>query len=170
MVNPDDALQSFQNELLHGGIQPQPCLGDPNLFIYTDRPLGEPRITYARLKGKTVTAFVMFAFDDPIEGIPCFGIGYAVPEAYRNEGRAKEVVKAAIADLRDGLARSGRTVFYVEAIVGTNNRASQRVAEQVISDAPVAVTDKLSGLPAFQYVRKIEKPRSRGGKAKRPNP
>lgn len=170
MTNPSDALQSFQEELLQGRIRPQPCLGDPNLFIYSDKPLGSPRVTYARLKGATVTALVMFVFDDPIEGIPCFGIGYAVPEAYRNEGRAKEVVKAAIADLRDGLARGGRAVFYVEAIVGVDNRASQRVAEQVISDSPVAVTDKLSGLPALQYVCKIEKARSRKGHAKRPKP
>lgn len=47
-------------------------------------------------------------------------------------------------------------MFYVEAIVGADNKPSQRVAEQVISNTPVAVTDKLSGLPAFQYIRKIE--------------
>jgi hypothetical protein len=47
-------------------------------------------------------------------------------------------------------------MFYVEAIVGADNKSSQRVAEQVISDMPVAMTDQISGLPAFQYVRKIE--------------
>jgi hypothetical protein len=41
------------------------------------------------------------------------------------------------------------------------NRPSQRVAEQVISDMPVPVTDQVSGLPAFRYVRKVE-PRTSG--------
>jgi hypothetical protein len=34
----------------------------------------------------------MFAQDGAIEGKPCFAIGYAVPEAYRNQGRAREIV------------------------------------------------------------------------------
>ena len=89
----------------------------------------------------------MFALSEPIKGITCFGIGYAVPEAYRNQGRAKEVISAAIR-VQHGFGQK-LPVFYVEAIVGADNKSSQRVAEQVISNTPVAVTDKLSGLPAF---------------------
>ena len=47
-------------------------------------------------------------------------------------------------------------VFYVEAIVGADNKASQRVAERTLSNKPVAVTDHISGLPAFRYLQKIE--------------
>ena len=54
----------------------------------------------------------------------------------------------------------GLSVFYVEAIVGADNKPSQRVAEHVISDTPVPVTDQVSGLPAFRYVRKVEPPTS----------
>jgi len=43
-------------------------------------------------------------------------------------------------------------------MVGADNKPSQSVAEQVISGTPVAVTEQVSGLPAFQYVRKIEPP------------
>lgn len=103
-----------------------------------------------------MTAFVVFALCEPIEGTPCFAIGYAVPEAYRNQGRAKKAISAAIAEMQNGFGRLGYSVFYVEAIVGLDNKASQRVAEQVISDKPVAVTDQVSGLPALQYLRKIE--------------
>jgi hypothetical protein len=60
--------------------------------------------------------------------------------------------------MQHGLGRIGQSVFYAEAIVGADNKPSQPVAEQVISDTPVAVTDQVSGLPAFQYVRKIEHP------------
>jgi RimJ/RimL family protein N-acetyltransferase len=107
-----------------------------------------------------VTAFVVFALVQPIEGKHCFALGYAVPEAYRNQGRAKEVVTVAIAELQHGLGRAGISPFYVEAIVGADNMASRRVAEQVISDAPVAITDSISGLPAFRYIRKVEQTKS----------
>lgn len=115
------------------------------------------RFTYARLEGKTVTAFVEFVSWEPIAGTPHFNKGYAVPEAYRNQGRAKEVIRAAMSEMQHELGRHGLAVFYVEAMVGADNKSSQRVAEQVISDTPVAVTDQLSGLPAFQYVRKISR-------------
>ena len=104
-----------------------------------------------------MTALVVFALCEPIEGTPCFNIGYAVPEAYRNQGRAKEAISAAISEMQHGFGRLGH-LFYVEAIVGADNKPSQRVAEQVIAETPVASTDQISGLPAFQYVRRIEHP------------
>lgn len=105
-----------------------------------------------------MTAFVEFAQCEAVEGTLCSGIGYAVPEAYRNQGRAKDAIRAAVSEMQHGLGRIGVSAFYVEAIVGADSKPSQRVAEQVISDTPLAVTDQASGLPAFQYVRKIERP------------
>jgi hypothetical protein len=112
MTDPTTALQSFQQELLRGAMQLRPGVLDKNLYLYVDNPNGQTRFTYVKLKGKkTVTAFVEFATCEPIEGRPCFALGYAVPEAYRKQGRAKE-----------------------------------------------AITDEISGLSAFRYVRKIEYP------------
>lgn len=156
MTDPSIALQSFQQELLRGAIQLQRGVIDPDLYLYVDNPNGETRFTYVKVEGKTVTAFVSLARCEPIEGTPCLAIGYAVPDAYRNQGRAKQAISAAISEMKHGLGRGGISVFYVEAIVGADNKSSQRVAEQVISDMPVAVTDQISGLPAFQYVRKVE--------------
>jgi hypothetical protein len=55
-----------------------------------------------------------------------------------------------------GLRRQGHASFYVEAIVGADNAASRRVAEQIISDTPEPMVDGISGLPAFRYLRKID--------------
>ena len=109
-----------------------------------------------RTEGETLTALVMLVENGSIEGKPCFQIGYAVPEAYRNHGRAKSAVNAAIADLQYELSRVRVPEFYVEAFVQTDNKASQSVAGRTISTSPVAVIDEVSGLPAFRYVRKIE--------------
>jgi len=159
MTDPAQAMQSFQQLLLTRKMQLAPGRLDTNLYSYVDEVDGTTRFTLVRLEGKTVTAFVVFAQDGTIEGNPCFAIGYAVPEAYRNQGRAKEIVKAALAEMQ-GAFRRVYPEFYVVAIVGADNRFSQRVAELTISNAPVAVTDKISGLPAFKYVRKIERPTS----------
>ena len=102
MTDPSNALQSFQHFLLTGKIRLEPGRLDTNLYSYVDEVDGTTRFTLVRLEGKTVTAFVVFAQDGTIEGKPCFAIGYTVPEAYRNQGRAKEVVGAAIAEMQHG--------------------------------------------------------------------
>ncbi|WP_370198613.1 GNAT family N-acetyltransferase [Bradyrhizobium diazoefficiens] len=155
MTDPSTALTSFQQALLGGEIELQRGALDPNLYVYSDNPEGVARLTYVRLDGKTVTAFASFVICDPIDGTPCFQLGYAVPEAYRNRGHAKDVVTAAIAEMRHGFKRAGIPAFHVEAIVGADNAASLRVAEQTISTSPTAITDQFSGVPAFQYVRQI---------------
>jgi len=158
MVDPSLAMESFQEAFTSGVIHPKRCTLDRELHVLLDNVMGESRITYVRLEGQTVTAFVNFAENDPIDDIPCFGIGYAVPAKYQKQGRARDIVNAALAEMQHGLAKHGIKTFYVEAIVEINNKPSQRVAEQVISNKPVATTDQHSGLPAFQYVRKLRHP------------
>jgi len=155
MTDPSHALKSFQEGFLLGEIQLQRGDIDRELFVHRDEPNGTFRFTYVRLQRQTVTAFVEFVICDPIEGALCFNIGYAVPEAYRSQGRAKNAVSAAIAELKQGLARSKITTFCVEAIVGIDNKASQHVAAETISTTPVAITDQVSGLPALHYLRRI---------------
>jgi RimJ/RimL family protein N-acetyltransferase len=125
MTDPSNALQSFQQALLLGGIQLRRGVLDKDLYVYVDEADGQRRFTYVRLEGSTVTAFVNFALCEPIDGTPCFSIGYAVPEAYRNQGRAKEAVRAAISEMQHGFGRHGYS-FYVEAIVGADNKPSQQ--------------------------------------------
>lgn len=105
MTDPLAALTSFQAVLETERIPLQPGVIDPTLFVHLDRPTGSPRFTYVRLDRRTVTALVMFAQVPPIKGLPCFQLGVAVPEKYRAQGRAKEIVTAAIAELQNGLGR-----------------------------------------------------------------
>ena len=62
MTDPSNALQSFQQALLHGRIQLQRGILDQNLYIHTDKPNGESRLTYVRLEDRKVTALVIFSF------------------------------------------------------------------------------------------------------------
>lgn len=157
MTDPSDALNSFQHALLNGRIELQRGSIDPELFVHVDHPNGKPRFAYVRLQGQTVVVLVMFVLSEPIDKTPCFQIGYAVPKEYRNEGRAKSAICAAITELKQGLARNKISKFYVEAVVGTDNEVSKHVAALTISNAPVEITDSVSGLPALHYVRKVAK-------------
>jgi RimJ/RimL family protein N-acetyltransferase len=150
-------MKSFQQELKRGSIEVQAARTDPSLFVHLDAPNGPPeyRFTYVRLKGKTVTAMVIFAAQPPEDGKPYFAVGYAVPKRFQRQGRAKDILVAALADMQAGLYRNGIREFYIEAIVGADNVASRKIAEQVISAAPEAITEGNSGLPAFKYVRKV---------------
>lgn len=92
---------------------------------------------------------------EPIEGVRCFAMGYAVPPDERGKGFAAQLVRGAIAELQRGLARSGVIDFNIEAVVGTDNIGSQKVAAATLSDTPKEGTDSLSGRPVYVYVRRI---------------
>lgn len=156
MTDPSDALTSFQDAYLRGVIDVQRGEMSQDIYLHVDdMPDGSKRLTYVKLDGRKVTALVNFVLVDPIEGRPCFMIGYAVPEAYRGQGQAKGAVRDAIAEMRAGFTRAGLTPFYVEAIVGADNLASQAVAAATLSSSPERVTDELSGQPALQYIKKV---------------
>jgi hypothetical protein len=156
MTDPSDALTSFQQALLDDEIDNLRAGElDPNIFLHVDHPTGAPRFTYVRLDDQSVTALAIMTPTEPMNDLPCFQAGVAVPEAHRGKGYAKSVLASAIAELRHGLPRNKIPAFYIEAIVSIDNEPSKRVAESTISTTPVAVTDQLSGLPALQYVRKI---------------
>src|SRR4029077_9806441 len=149
MTDPMHALLSFQQEFLVLKPKLKPTRLDPSLYLHVDAPNGEIRVTFVRFEGKTVTALVIFAEGEPINGIHCYDIGYAVAEVYRNQGRAKEIVAAAIKELK-----GNGEAFYVNAIVAADNVASQRVAAQAVSETPDPITEAISGLPAFKYLRR----------------
>jgi hypothetical protein len=155
MTDPSDALTSFQDALSDGQIRLQKGDLNPDLFVHTDRPQGVVRFTYVSLDRQNVAALAMFVIAEPIEGVPCFHVGYGVPERFRSQGRAKALVEAALSELKQGLLRNNVSSFYVEAIVGVDNEPSKRVALATISSTPDAVTDDVSGLPALQYLRKV---------------
>jgi hypothetical protein len=170
MTDPSEGLKSFQQELRRGRIAICVTKTDPNLFLHRDAPNGPPeyRFTYVRLRAKTVTAMVMLGAEPSRDGIPTFAVGYAVPKAFRKQGRALDVLVAAIADMQAGLARTGLPEFYIRAIGGADNVASRKIAEKVISDEPEAITEGILGLPAFRYVRRITsswQPNSAAGNA-----
>lgn len=150
------ALKSFQSAFSENTIQLQRGELDRELLVHMDRPNGETRLSYARMEGRTVLALVQFIPCDPFKGEPCFSVGWAVAEVFRKQGRAREVVVAALREMRNGFNRAGVKAFWVEAIVGRDNIASHKLAEKVISQPGEASTDSFSGDPIVQYLRRVD--------------
>lgn len=155
IADPMEALVSLQQAVRRESVTAQPAVLARGISVLVDQPNGVLRYTYARIEHGRVKAIAIFIPHEPINGVPCFNLGYAVPETYRNRGWASEIVEQGIQELRHGLARHGVTSFYVEAVIGQDNLASQRVAHRVISDSPVGGTDSESGQPIFAFTRHV---------------
>jgi hypothetical protein len=156
MTNPMDALISLQAALDDGLVKLQKCVRHTDLGVLLDSPTGTPRFTYAKTNGKRVDAIALFALTAPIDGVPCFQVGYAVREAMRGNGLGAQVLEHAIEELQLGLSRTPMKEFYLEAVVATDNLASNKIAQRVLTPSPETGTDSASKTPIFQYVRKIQ--------------
>jgi hypothetical protein len=83
MTDSFDALTSFQKAFNDRELPLQRGEFNRDLFVHADQRQSEMRLTYARVQRKNVTALAIGVLTEPIEGIPCFQLGVAVPEAYR---------------------------------------------------------------------------------------
>ena len=143
------ALESFQRDLDRLSLTPSAT--DPGLFYHLDEPLGAVRLAFARLQGRTVTALAAFFASDPVDGVMVFHGFFAVPEAYRNQGRAKDILKSALRQMAQGIAQTSVGAIRVVLVVDAEHTVAQRVAAAVISADPKTVKDEATGRPALLY-------------------
>jgi GNAT superfamily N-acetyltransferase len=155
MVDPMDGLRAFNDAYKRGIIELQPGAVDPTVYVHLDRPAGEMRWTYVRLEGGAATALVSIIPAEPIGTEPCFGVGYAVLPDHRGQGLATDLVKSAIAEFLNGVGRHGIRSIHIEAVIGVENLASQRVAEKTINSEGRQTTDSYSSEPAIHYINRF---------------
>ncbi|MFA6155528.1 hypothetical protein [Mesorhizobium sp.] len=156
LPDPALSLEAFQQAIMTGEVILDSGSVDPDLYVLRDQPArGCPRFTFARIReDATVTAFAVAILAEPLEGLPCFQIGYAVPKRFQKQGRAKAIVDAALAELQNDLA-DAIPEYFVAAVVSADSPISQAVASASISARPQVVIDQSSNVPAFQYMRKF---------------
>jgi hypothetical protein len=156
MTDPMDALVYLQEALDAGTVQMRSSDIHPDLKVLVDHPLGELRLTYASIADGIVQSIALFLMVDPLDGVPCFALGWAVIESMRGRGLATETMVKAMEELQKGLKRNGIHKFYVEAIVARSNVASNRLASRLVSDSPTTGTDAISGVPIFKYLKLLK--------------
>ncbi|HEC3677353.1 TPA: GNAT family N-acetyltransferase [Escherichia coli] len=152
LVDPTDSLISFQYAFSNGLIKPSPCIVHPNMKVLLDDAEGTPRFTYAFFEEENVKGVAIYVPAEFVEGKPCFGVGYAVADEYKAQGIGTQLLIASIEEMQYGF-RNSFNEFYVEAIVGVGNQASNKLAAKVLSDTPEPGTDSYSGKPINQYMK-----------------
>jgi hypothetical protein len=150
-----NALVQLQIALDNRLVTLHPCEIHNDICVIADRPNGVPRYTYAKINDGKVQSIALFALTEPIEGIPCFQMGWATLESMRGRGLATETTIKAVDELRNGLRRHGADRFYLEAIVSDSNQPSNKLAKKLLSNAPKNCIDVFSGEPAVQYLRML---------------
>lgn len=154
MADPQQGMVSFQQCLRAEMLELAPVGQHQDLYSHFDVPApGIGRITYVRLTEdrSTVKAFLACIMNGSVEGFPCVAVGYAVPEDWRNQGLAKQILRDVIQDQILQAGRNGHSTVYIEAVVDVANRLSQQVAAAVLGVERESITDSESGRPAVRY-------------------
>ncbi|QIT54906.1 GNAT family N-acetyltransferase [Aquisalimonas sp. 2447] len=156
MADPMDTLSKLQEALDAGVVTLSPCSIHKELGFIDDEPGGTPRFTYVFLKHRQVVAISVFAFTEMVDNVPCFQVGYAVREEYRNAGLGATILAKGIDELKRTLSGTPIRRFFLEAVVSSSNTASMKIAYRNISNFPREITDSFSGEDALQYRKNVE--------------
>ncbi len=155
LTDPMEGLESFQPAFRAKQLHVVKGDLDASIWVHFDEPAdGVHRYSYAKTRGDKVIGLVMVVQVEAIDGLPCFGVGYAVPEDERRKGIAKALLASSIAEFRNGVARNGLKDLWFEAVIGVENVASQRVAEAVLDVVPSTGEDNISGEPVLVFARR----------------
>jgi len=115
---------SLQRAVRDGVVPLKAGVTDPALYVAIDQANHKNRFTCFRFENGVVTAFVNFVELEPRDGKTLLQVGYEVPEHLRGQGRAKDVVAAAIVELQTFMNLSAEIPdFIVEAIIDEENVA-----------------------------------------------
>lgn len=156
MTDPMNSLRLLQEAIDSQILRFQPCELYPDIAVHYDTPNNIPRFTYVKFKDLIAQSIALFVKIDPIEGIPCFQMGWATIPSMRGSGLATDISTKAVKELKNGLRQNGTTTFYLEAIISNSNSESRSIANKLISDSPKSCKDSFSGEDAFQYLRLIK--------------
>ena len=128
------------------------CFMHQHIRLHFDQHGEEVRLTYAMIDGEVVKGICVYCPCDPIRGIPCLQVGYAIAEEFRMQGLGTMILKDSLDEVARGFKGRGPSL-YIEAVVGVKNIGSQKIAANVLSADPQAGVDSISGEQALTYQR-----------------
>ncbi|WP_145181925.1 GNAT family N-acetyltransferase [Pseudomonas sp. URMO17WK12:I11] len=159
MSDPHIGMVSFQKALDNRELSLGPVRNHQDLYSHIDQPAPDTiRLTYVRLNPdrSTVQSFVSCVMNGYVKGFPCVSVGYAVPEALRNQGHAKQILADVVKDQVYQAGQNGIRELYVEAIIDIRNIASQRVADSILTGSRDHLNEEASGRPAVRFTARFD--------------
>lgn len=155
MTDPMSGLNSLQTEI-YNGIPLSQCKLNYDLKMFYDKPNGCHRFSFVKIESNIIKAFATFVIVDSINDLPTFSLGYAVPEKFRGSGLATDIVEKSINEVKAEFKRNGISGFYIEAVVGVQNLASQKISKKILASEFEEIIDSLSGEKAYYYLRLVQ--------------
>ena len=154
MANPLDALYEIQQALDLNTPFDVPELDEGYRTWTINNPSGV-RHVFAKIINKEILALSIFGLVEPVEGLECWAVGYAVSEKYRRQGLAEEAFYKGLAILKSTRLRNDVKNFYVEAVIDVTNIASLGLAEKLFHSGGEKIIDEESGAPALWFKRLV---------------
>ncbi|GIU10812.1 MULTISPECIES: hypothetical protein [unclassified Shewanella] len=153
MTNPMDSLRLLQQAINVRSVSFQNCESYPEVSVLYDTPNDTARFTYALFNGDIAQSIALFVLTEPVEGIPCFQMGWATIENERGKGLATNIVSKGLEELKNGMKRNGISKFFIEAVISESNSESVKLASKVFTEKPSSCTDSFSGDNALQFLQ-----------------
>lgn len=154
MANPMDALLEIQKALnsktpfdvseLDGGYK-----------TWFNEVSNGKKHTFAKIINGEIQALAIFGLVNPVNGIECWSLGYAVSEKYRRRGLAVEAVTKGIEELKKIFSRTSLESFYIEGVIDIENNPSIKLAEKIFSSTGRKIIDEESGRRALLFEKLI---------------
>lgn len=154
MADPMIALLKFQ-QILNVGPSVDPSDLDGCYLTMYDEPNGGKRFSFVKIVDDEAQVLAIFGIEDPINGVECWSIGYAVSEKHRRRGLAIEAVNKGIDVLKNKFIRSKVKSFYISAVIDVKNIPSVRLAEKLFSKQGVPAIENYSGTPSLYFKKLI---------------
>ena len=154
MANPMTALLEIQ-EALNSKVQFDVLELDGGYKTWFNELSKGKKYTFAKIINSEIQALAIFGLVNPVNGIECWSLGYAVSENYRRRGLAVEAVKKGIEELRKIFSRTSLKSFYIEGVIDIENNPSIKLAEKIFSSAGRKIIDEESGRRALLFEKLI---------------
>jgi len=150
MANPIEILNSLQ-QALNDKVSFEFIELESNYKFAYDEPNGGRRFSFAKIVNNEVQAIAIFGLEEPLDGLICYSVGYAVGEKYRGRGLALEAIKFSLEKLILALKSEGIDKFYLEAMIDKGNIPSINVAKKLFHSLGSPSFDGESGTPSFHF-------------------
>jgi hypothetical protein len=154
MANPMDALHSYQKRVSEFATEERRVQGD--YFMHQGQKGDGFTVDLLKVVSGDVQALAIFAVEDPMNGVPRFGVGYAVAEKFQRCGIGFETITTGIKEIARQVHQQGVQKFYVEALIDKTNIPSINLAKKIFPGNGTAMLDEDSGTPALLFYKLIE--------------
>jgi hypothetical protein len=127
------------------------------LFFEKDIALGAERFTYANLVKLKVQQIVVLNGNEPLNGLPCFGLFYGTLESLRGAGLTIPFVKLCLEQFYKDLHKTYCREFYIEALVEVDNFPSIAICKHLFGEPAETATDSNTGQTNHVWQYKVSR-------------